>query len=165
MPRTRMSDDERKLAQRIAKAKWREVNREKVKADERERRRLNPPIRDYAAESERKALKLVDLTHWPKYILPTIRHRAKTKGIDFDIDLSDIQVPKFCPVLGIELQSALTKSHLKDRYLTSPSVDRFDNDKGYVKGNVRVISRRANLLKSNATIEELEAVLLYMKGI
>ena len=40
-----------------------------------------------------------------------------------------------------------------------PSLDRIDGAKGYVKGNVRVISHRANMLKNDATIEELELVL------
>jgi hypothetical protein len=38
----------------------------------------------------------------------------------------------------------------------SPSLDRIDNTKGYVPGNVWVISWRANDLKRNATLEELK---------
>ena len=71
--------------------------------------------------------------------------RAKEKGRDFNIELSDIVIPTLCPVLGIPM----------DR----PSLDRIDGTKGYVKGNVRVISHRANMLKNDATIEELELVL------
>jgi len=44
-----------------------------------------------------------------------------------------------------------------------PSVDRIDPTKGYIKGNVEVISWRANHLKNNATVEELEAIVNYMK--
>lgn len=45
----------------------------------------------------------------------------------------------------------------------SPSLDRIDSSKGYVKGNVRVISARANMLKNNATVEELTLVLKDLK--
>ena len=43
------------------------------------------------------------------------------------------------------------------------SLDRVDNDKGYVKGNIRVISRKANLLKSSLTLEILENIIKYIK--
>lgn len=48
---------------------------------------------------------------------------------------------------------------------SSPSLDRLIPAKGYVKGNVRVISRRANCLKSNGTLEEFRAVMAYMEGV
>ena len=47
--------------------------------------------------------------------------------------------------------------------MNSPSLDRIRPQLGYVAGNVRVISNRANHLKSNGTISEFEAVLAYMK--
>lgn len=62
-----------------------------------------------------------------------------------DAELSDIQIPELCPVFKTPM--------------VSPSLDRIDSSKGYVKGNVRVISKRANQLKSNATVEEMEMVL------
>ena len=46
--------------------------------------------------------------------------------------------------------------------MAAASIDRKDSSKGYVKGNVAIISRRANLLKNNATIAELKAVLAFM---
>lgn len=46
----------------------------------------------------------------------------------------------------------------------SPSIDRFDNALGYVKGNIRVISTRANLLKRDATVDEVRRLLAYMEG-
>lgn len=79
---------------------------------------------------------------------------------DFDIDASDIVIPEFCPVLGIKLNP---RNRGVGYHPDSPSVDRIDNDKGYVKGNVRIISARANLLKNDATIEELTLVLEDLK--
>ena len=43
-------------------------------------------------------------------------------------------------------------------------MDRFDNAKGYTPENVRVISNRANLLKKDATVEEIRMLLRYMES-
>jgi hypothetical protein len=45
-----------------------------------------------------------------------------------------------------------------------PTIDRIENDKGYVEGNVAIISFRANSIKHDATIDELRAVLAYMEA-
>lgn len=79
------------------------------------------------------------------------KKRAIDKGLEFNIDLTDIVIPKHCPLLGIELKHGT--GFLIDE---SPSLDRIDSDKGYIKGNVWVISHKANTMKSDATLEELE---------
>lgn len=84
------------------------------------------------------------------------RSRAKTRGIAFTIEPDDVVVPAKCPVLGIEV--ACAHGGLKS---TSPTLDRIDNTKGYVKGNVIVVSWRANRLKSDATIDELRALVSF----
>lgn len=84
-------------------------------------------------------------------------HRAKKKGIEFDLEREDIQIPEQCPILGIKLKTNQTGR--PGFFADSPSLDRIDPLKGYTKDNVRVISNRANLLKSNALISELELVL------
>ena len=91
-----------------------------------------------------------------------VKHRAKKKGIPFDMTPEDIEVVDYCPVLGIEL----IKNHNGPGYKpNSLSLDRIYPEKGYVKGNIRVISARANLLKNDASIEELELVLKDLKEI
>lgn len=82
--------------------------------------------------------------------------RAKQKNISFDISYSDIKIPKFCSILNIPLDR-------RDRNHT-PTLDRVITTKGYIKGNICVISNKANNLKNDASIEELEAILRYMKG-
>lgn len=82
-------------------------------------------------------------------LLASAKARAAQFEREFNIELEDLVIPETCPVFGTPMES--------------PSVDRFDNTLGYVKGNVRVISRRANVLKSNGTIEEFEAILRYMR--
>jgi hypothetical protein len=88
------------------------------------------------------------------------RSRAKAKGIPFSITPSDLEpMPEVCPVLGIPLEYGA-------RGINNPnaaSVDRADNSKGYVPGNVVVVSFRANGLKKDATLLELEAILTFYR--
>lgn len=90
---------------------------------------------------------------WAKTKLAELRVRARHRGLDFDIDETDLVLPKVCPVFGIPLILGVGKQSAN-----SPSVDRVDNAKGYVKGNVVVISLRANSMKRAATIAELRAL-------
>jgi len=85
-----------------------------------------------------------------------LKNRAKGKGILFDLELSDIKIPAACPVLGIPLDGSWwgAKTH----------VDKFIPEDGYVKGNITIMSARANQLKSNATIEEIIALAEWMKS-
>ena len=85
-------------------------------------------------------------------------YRAKRDGIDFNIQPEHVVVPPTCPVLGIPLFVAEKKGYAPN----SPSLDRVDNNKGYVVGNVRVISARANALKRDASLGEVLAVYEYM---
>lgn len=96
-------------------------------------------------------------SQYPARIHSRVKCRAIRQGIPFDLDRDDIVIPEVCPVLGIALDPAIGKgSGFHDN---SPSLDRINPELGYTKGNVRVISARANLLKSNASVEELEKVL------
>jgi len=83
-------------------------------------------------------------------MLRSSKHSAKLRGLEHNITLPDIVVPEFCPVLGIRLNSKRRGGRQPD----TPSLDRIDSSKGYIKGNVRVISWRANRLKADATLEE-----------
>ena len=100
-------------------------------------------------------------SHQENVIFTRIKGKAKQENIPFSIDLSDIIIPEFCPVLGIKLQ----KSRVQGNPLpSSPSVDRVIPEKGYIKGNIAIISFRANRIKNDATEEELEKVLKYVKN-
>ena len=82
------------------------------------------------------------------------KHRAMRKGLEFNLELDDIpQIPEYCPVLGLKLD--VNAKSFQDN---SPTLDRIDSSKGYVKGNIRIISYRANMLKSNATFEEIKKI-------
>lgn len=84
------------------------------------------------------------------------KKRAESSGIPFSISPEDITIPTICPALGIPLQ-------LQDRNST-PTLDRFIPELGYVPGNISVISWRANSLKKNGTIEEFEGLLAWMRS-
>jgi hypothetical protein len=83
------------------------------------------------------------------------KSRAKKRGTEFNIDKSDIDIPIICPILGIPIIKEYKKGKKNGPTPNSPSLDRVDNSKGYVKGNIRVISHKANTMKHNATKEEL----------
>lgn len=95
------------------------------------------------------------------YLLRHAQDRAKTKGLPFDLTREDIVIPEFCPVLGFRLEWG--RGQMGWRNMLAPSLDRVNPQLGYVRGNVKVISNRANHLKSNGTISEMRAVLAYME--
>ncbi|MAO21760.1 MAG: hypothetical protein CMJ25_13510 [Phycisphaerae bacterium] len=92
-------------------------------------------------------------------MLKSAKKRATAKGLPFDLDVSDIVIPEQCPVLAIPLFKG--KGVACDN---SPALDRITPNKGYVKGNVAVISTRANRIKSNATYEEIQMVADWVKA-
>ena len=160
--------------QPVVKLSYFQRNREACLAKRREWSRLHSDLvkerckKYYQKNKEKLLLKQKQnraTTKWfenqnlEKKILAAARNRAKIKNIDFNITLEDIIIPEFCPVLGIKLFRSKGR-----KTGNSPSLDRFDNSKGYIKGNVRVISERANHLKNDATISELEAIIKYMKN-
>lgn len=76
------------------------------------------------------------------------KRRARKFGVAFDIGPEDVYIPEFCPILKTERLVRHT------RY--APSLDRKDNSKGYIKGNVWVISLLVNTMKNSATPEQLK---------
>lgn len=86
-----------------------------------------------------------------RLLLSNSKQRSRRLGLEFDLTKDDIHIPARCPFLGIELRcnDGQPKSD-------SPSLDRIDPTKGYVKGNVRVISHLANRAKTNLTAGQLE---------
>ena len=96
---------------------------------------------------------------YKKMVLARCRGRAKEKGIPCTISIADFEIPSHCPVLGVPLQVGVGQGGQP----FSPSLDRIDSSKGYEPGNVMVISKRANSMKSDATVEEVEMLLAWMK--
>ena len=106
------------------------------------------------------------ITHRIENMLARCKHRAKQNNIPFNLTKEDISIPIYCPVLNIKLKQFDIDDAPKRGYNPdSPFLDRIIPSLGYVKGNVRVISARANLLKNDATISELELVLADLKRV
>jgi hypothetical protein len=79
------------------------------------------------------------------------RIRARKLGLPFDILPSDVVIPEMCPLLEIKIQVQKGTSSGN-----SPTLDKIIPHLGYVKGNVWVISKKANQIKTNATFLELK---------
>lgn len=99
-----------------------------------------------------------NISNVERYLLRMAARRAKKEEVPFELKVEDIIIPNFCPVLGTPIVIGGTTKHHND----SPSLDRLIPKLGYIKSNTRVISFRANMLKNNATIKELQLVLNYM---
>jgi len=88
------------------------------------------------------------------------KHRSKKNNLPFNIEISDIIIPEVCPILNIPLISKHNGEY--GGAPNSPSLDRIIPNLGYVKGNIMVISLKANMMKNNANINELR---LFCKNI
>ena len=83
-------------------------------------------------------------------MLKNAKARAKKNNLEFNLELSDIIIPDVCPVFGVKLQ--VNRKVVSNN---SPSLDRIDSTKGYIKGNIQVISYLANTMKAHASREQL----------
>lgn len=142
-PKSRSKADERleqrRAVQRAATLKYRRAHPEKTKASSSAWRAKNHA----------------------RVLLYKAKARAKQTARPFDLLPQDIVIPKRCPVLGI-----LLKRHVGEGGKTfddSPTLDCIVPEKGYVRGNVAVISGRANRIKNDATLNELRKVLAWLR--
>lgn len=99
-----------------------------------------------------------------QFMLVAAKARAKRKKIQFSLTQDDLSLPDICPILGIPLKISRAKRNKSKKGLSrenSPSLDRINNSKGYVKGNVIVVSYKANTIKNNATLKELKKIVSF----
>lgn len=159
------------IKNRIACLKWRQKNREKerlrglehAKSHREERKKYSNQYyhenKDIILERQKESKYLQKAKSYTREysLLLSAKRRAKNKNLPFDLVFEDIVFPAYCPVLGIEIKPEQAMSN------HNASIDRIDNSKGYTKDNIRIISWKANRIKSNSTIKELELILNYMK--
>jgi len=94
-----------------------------------------------------------------KWMFQGAKQRALDSNLEFNISIEDIFIPEECPVRKIPFSIGSSK-----RNDNTPTLDRIDNSKGYIKGNVRVISWRANCLKKDGTLEEFKQLVNYLEN-
>lgn len=123
---------------------WREANQERSNATN---------------AKSRESQKFRDPT---AFLLSRTKDRAVKQDIEFNITVDDIAIPTTCPMLGIALFFP-ERGTITGKNPNSPSVDRIDPNQGYVKGNVMVISWRANQLKNDSTLEEMEMIVAFRR--
>ena len=86
--------------------------------------------------------------------------RAKKKGLPCSIQVTDIpEIPSHCPILGFPLVRSVG---VGSQSFDSPTLDRIKPALGYVPGNIQIISQRANVIKNDASAEEIMKVAMYM---
>jgi hypothetical protein len=122
------------------------------------RQKANP---ETAKKKHRKWVEKHPKEHWIIRALGRARKRANVTNIPFDITVEYIEsiFPEFCPVFGTRFNFLGNKTSRPD----SPSLDKIDASKGYVVGNVAIISMKANVIKQNATSEEIFKVANWLK--
>ncbi len=125
-----------------------ELNPEKVKENWRKHQQNR---RDSGSDKETRKRDYIKnrLTH----LVNSAKARAKKFNLPFNITKDDFVIPEVCPVLGIPITFESSKKKVNQN---APSLDRIIPELGYVKNNVIVISWRANRLKWNASLDELE---------
>lgn len=97
-----------------------------------------------------------------KNIMRLAKARCSKNGVPFSVTIdylmSIFPADRKCPVLDIEFEWGRESSN------SSPSLDRIIPSLGYVEGNVAWISKKANSLKSDGTLDQFERLALYLKS-
>ena len=142
--------------------RYRAVNADKLRAKKKQYRAANvEKIRKRKQELHAANVDKDPKGTWLRKTFGRAKARAKKRGLPYDNKCPDLELPDVCPVLGIVL--VYPNSFKNKRSHNSPSLDRLENPLGYIAVNLRVISFRANALKNDATVDELEAIVRYMK--
>jgi hypothetical protein len=147
---------------------YREANKQKIKECRQKYYKNNTlfvknKVKKYAENNSEK-VKIKNNLDYRKRNRQTMlwdaKRRSKQKNVPFNLTVDDVVIPEFCPILGIPI---IVGGQIGPS-ANSPSLDRKVPEMGYVKGNVHVVSWRANRIKSDSTINELELILKYMRA-
>jgi hypothetical protein len=158
--RNRKSYQRNKAKAKAAVVAWKLANRDKVRRYSTRYWKNNKERLGYGRlRHKAKIYAMSPREAWLVESLRSTKSRAKRKGIRFDVDTTSlkIELPSHCPILGVEL--LYERRGIAGPVKNSPSLDRIIPERGYVVENIRVVSHRANSLKSNASLAEMRLVL------
>lgn len=130
---------------------WREQNAKRNKKYYKKLKEENGNRWIVYKERQKDGIEQLRKRHPAYFMWAGARLRARKNNIPFDLDIEDIEIPKYCPILEIPIIKNEGKA-----CANSMSLDKIIPELGYIKGNVRVISRLANTMKQDASIQELK---------
>ena len=150
--RANMTEEERehkKELQRLYRANLPEENKQLIRDKNRVR------MQNLCEEKSEK--------QYRQSTFSALKLRSKKHGVPFDLTFEQLNEiwpdDNKCPVFGVLMVRGRGKNRPLD---TSPNVDRIEPAKGYVMGNVKVMSGLANRIKSNATPAQVMIVAQYL---
>jgi hypothetical protein len=129
--------------------KWNSENKDKVKQHNK-KQQPKSRVRAYNKRHENVL----------RYLVYQAKARAKKIDVPFNITPNDIVMPTHCPVLGIKFEIGVGR-----QIDASATLDRIIPSKGYVRGNVQVISAKANRMKNDASLEDINKLVVFMKRV
>lgn len=138
-PPFRFTAEETVLRRRAAKQRHYLRHREQILQAHADRAHRDPANR-HAIEVRSR------IKYQERYLVRTSRANARVKGLAHTITESDIQIPLVCPALQVPFEYGTPYA---------VSVDRIDSTIGYIPGNIQILSKKANMMKNNATAEQL----------
>lgn len=142
----------------IKSAKWKHKNPDKHNEAAKKWVKKNP---ESVSRTKLRIRAKDPKKYWATSVFQNARKRAFIKNVPFELTKQDIYdlAGSHCPVFGIEFIFSGNSKVVP----SSPSLDRIIPEKGYVKGNVAVISMKANVIKQNATYDEILKVSQWLK--
>ena len=118
--------------------------------------------KETSSKKNKKWIEMNPKEHWLIRAVGRARKRSTEQNLNFDITkeyLESILTEK-CPIFNTEFVFNGNKVSKNE----SPSLDKIDPKKGYVKGNVAIISMKANVIKQNASSEDIYKVANWLKN-
>lgn len=91
-------------------------------------------------------------------LVATARNRANKFNLPFDLDVDyvyDLLKTDKCPKTGLPFEYKNKGKNFRERHPMTPSTDKIDPSKGYVKGNVQIVCWWYNLSKAMYTDEQV----------